>query len=42
MPDGKAMIAIPTTEDKMLILRPMSDIGYKSPYPTVVRVHAAQ
>ena len=29
-------------DDMMLITRPTSDIGYRSPYPTVVNVQAAQ
>ena len=28
MPDGNAIIAIPTIEEMMLIMRPISDMGY--------------
>lgn len=36
IPDGNAIMAIPTSEEIMLTKRPISDIGYISPYPTVV------
>ena len=42
MPEGNAIIAMPTIAEIMLITLPVSDMGYKSPYPTVVKVQAAQ
>ena len=41
-PEGRAIMAMPTNEDTILMTLPVSEIGYKSPYPTVVKVHAAQ
>ena len=41
MPAGKAMMAIPTKEESIAIALPKVDIGYRSPYPTVVsKTHA--
>ena len=42
MPVGKATMAIPITEDIMLTTLPISLTGYRSPYPTVVKVTTAQ
>ena len=36
------MTAMPIIDDMILIILPVLEIGYKSPYPTVVSVHAAQ
>ena len=41
-PAGRATIAIPKNEDIIAIDRPIVVIGYKSPYPTVVRDTVAQ
>ena len=42
IPDGNAIMAIPTSEEIMLTKRPISDIGHISPYPTVVNVQVDQ
>ena len=41
-PEGSAMTATPQSEDIMLTIRPTSDAGTMSPYPTVVNVTVAQ
>ena len=41
-PEGRAMIAMPKTEEIMVTILPIVVTGYISPYPTVVREMVAQ
>ncbi len=42
MPAGRAMTAIPKNEDNIAMTLPAVETGYRSPYPTVVRLTVAQ
>ena len=42
IPAGKATMAMPKTDDIMVIILPMVVMGYISPYPTVVKETVAQ
>lgn len=42
IPAGSATMAMPIKDDIILTIRPMSEVGYISPYPTVVKETVAQ